>query len=110
MRPAKSPPTTSTAMTPTSMSTTPEITTTTTMVTDSLTTSSAIELTITSHLTHPASKKNRKWSKKSRNERKSTRPAKQSVRGRRSLGQTDETLTIDFGTISPGHNYTLFLN
>ena len=104
--PDKAPPTTTT---PTSLSTTPEVTTTTTMmVTDESTTSRAIELTLTSQLTHPASKKNRKWSKKSaRNEKKSNR---KSGRGRRSLGKMDDILTIDFGEISPGHNYTLFLN
>jgi len=108
--PAKTPPTTI-AVKPTSLSTTPEVTTTTTtMVTDASTTSAQIELTLTSQLTHPASKKNRKWSKKSRSEKKSSRPAKKTGRGRRSLGLEDEILTIDFGEISPGHNYTLFLN
>ena len=107
--PDRAPPTTTT---PTSLSTTPEVTTTTMvttmMVTDASTTLGSIELTVTSQLTHPASKKNRKWSKKStRNEKKSKR---KSGRGKRSLGQMEEILTIDFGEISPGHNYTLFLN
>ena len=103
--PDKAPPTTTI---PTSLSTPEAITTTTMMVTDASSTSRAVELTLTSQLTHPASKKNRKWSKKSaRNEKKSTR---KSGRGKRSLGQMDDILTIDFGEISPGHNYTLFLN
>lgn len=97
--PDKPPPTTTTIK-PAFLSTTPDVTITPTMVTDLSTTSSATELT------HLASQKNRKWSKKLRNEKKSSR----GDRGKRSLPQVEKILTIDFGLISPGHNYTLYLD